>query len=172
MTALCAHMGASLVGTAISTRGSATKKMCAPAVACRSTPAASRACGTSQRQRGSVSGTFGDKTGVVHARGMRRGKVRYRCRQTPITAFHGARIRVQLGLPHFQFLTIFPLYQQVVPTAVPDSFSGVPGMGAPQNEDEKGFMEIFFGKNPNKGKVRSVWMTESINPLQLRKVKH
>lgn len=37
---------------------------------------------------------------------------------------------------------------------MPDSFTGVPGMGSPQNEGPKGFLEILFGKNPNKGKVR------------------
>lgn len=36
---------------------------------------------------------------------------------------------------------------------MPDSFTGVPGMGSPQNEGPKGFLEILFGKNPNKGKV-------------------
>jgi hypothetical protein len=27
-------------------------------------------------------------------------------------------------------------------------------MGSPKNEGPKGFLEILFGKNPNKGKVR------------------
>ena len=43
-----------------------------------------------------------------------------------------------------------PSPAQVVAGAVPDSFTGVPGMGSPQNEGPKGFLEILFGKNPNK----------------------
>ena len=47
---------------------------------------------------------------------------------------------------------------------MPDSFTGVPGMGSPQNEGPKGFLEILFGKNPNKGKVRRHAEFDSIAP--------
>jgi hypothetical protein len=51
---------------------------------------------------------------------------------------------------------------KVVAGAVPDSFTGVPGMGSPKNEGPKGFLEILFGKNPNKGKVRRCAAFDSI----------
>lgn len=57
-----------------------------------------------------------------------------------------------------------PSPAQVVAGAVPDSFTGVPGMGSPQNEGPKGFMEILFGKNPNKGKVRRHAEFDSVAP--------
>ena len=43
-----------------------------------------------------------------------------------------------------------PSSPQVIVEAVPDSFSGFPG----QSKKPDGFMEAFFGPNPNKGKVR------------------
>jgi len=115
MTALVTHMGASLVGTAISPRARATKKITTPVVACRSTVAAPHVRGASQKRGAGVSGTLDTRHGVGNARGMRRGKV--------------------------------------VPTAVPNSFS-------PPPTAENGFGEIFFGKNPNKGKDHA--------PLQYR----
>ena len=48
-----------------------------------------------------------------------------------------------------------PSSPQVIVEAVPDSFSGFPG----QSKKPDGFMEAFFGPNPNKGKVRERrWM--------------
>ena len=75
MEDLCTHMGASLAGKAVSARAAATKKTCTPVVVCRSAVAPTRAA-TVRGRAGSVSGTFGEQTGAVKARGMRRGKVR------------------------------------------------------------------------------------------------
>ena len=49
--------------------------------------------------------------------------------------------------------------KQVVPTAVPNSFS-------PPPTAEKGFGEIFFGKNPNKGKVSTAADEQESNHIQ------
>lgn len=43
-------------------------------------------------------------------------------------------------------------HTQVIVEAVPDSF--VPSQMPDKDNKEKGFWEIFFGHNPNKGKVR------------------
>ena len=75
MAPLCAHMGASLAGMAVSTRASATKKTCTSVVVCRSAMVPSRVAAARGRV-GSMAGTFGEQTGAVKARGMRRGKVR------------------------------------------------------------------------------------------------
>jgi hypothetical protein len=76
MAGLCAHMGASLAGKAIATRGAATKKLYTPVVVCRSAAVPSRAGATVRGRAGSVAGAFGEQTGAVKARGMRRGEVR------------------------------------------------------------------------------------------------
>jgi hypothetical protein len=42
-------------------------------------------------------------------------------------------------------------------------------MGSPKNEGPKGFLEILFGKNPNKGKVRRCAAVDShSNTLRIR----
>jgi hypothetical protein len=94
MTALVTHMGASLVGTAISPRARATKKITTPVVACRSTVAAPHVRGASQKRGAGVSGTFDTRHGVDNARGMRRGKVRRAFPTDITTRFFSRGIRV------------------------------------------------------------------------------
>lgn len=126
--------------------------------------AAERASATGaprRAQRESMAGDCADAAGVAKAKRAQRGKVRARFSGWSIPDFSPPRhteirtgFRVNLfagpGRPLTQSVPRPPIAQQVITTAVPDTFIP-PGQ---EPDRPKGFWETFFGRDPNKGKVR------------------